>query len=74
MRFILSTGFAALALGAVLASAPARAANSIPGYSSSGGVVAIPNRSRHHMAHSKTLYNKAPNANRNEPKGGRTAD
>jgi hypothetical protein len=61
-------GFAALALGAAFVSAPASAYTAIPGYSSQGGVIAIPHRHR-------SLYNRAQRHlyNQTIPKGGYTA-
>jgi hypothetical protein len=57
MRLTFTIGFAALALGAALAS-PALAQQGVSGYSSQGSVVAI-HPYRHH-AHVRPLYNYAP--------------
>jgi hypothetical protein len=69
MRLTIMVGFTALALGAALASVPAVAYTAIPGYSSQGGVVAIPH-SRHPNRYGgsrRQLYN------RTIPKGGYSA-
>jgi hypothetical protein len=58
MRLKITVGFAALALATAFASAPAFAAQGIPGYSSDGSVVGI-----HHHRHqtgARPLYNSAP--------------
>jgi hypothetical protein len=63
---IIIVGFAALALGVVLASVPGAAYTAIPGYSSQGGVVAVPHP-RHpnrYGGRHRQLYN------RSLPKGG----
>jgi len=61
-------GFAALALGAAFVSTPASAYTAIPGYSSQGGVIAIPHRHR-------SPYNRAQRHlyNQSIPKGGYSA-
>jgi hypothetical protein len=58
MRLKFTIGFAALTLGAALASVPAVAQQGVSGYSSRGAVVAI-HPYRHH-AHIRPLYNFAP--------------
>jgi hypothetical protein len=58
MRLKFTIGFAALALGAALASVPAIAQQGVSGYSSQGSVVAI-HPYRHH-ARVRPLYNFAP--------------
>ena len=66
MRLKIMIGFAALALGLALASVPAVAYTAIPGYSSQGGVIAVPHPrhpNRYGGAH-RQLYN------RSLPKGG----
>jgi hypothetical protein len=58
MRLKFAIGFAALTLGAALASVPAVAQQGVSGYSSKGAVVAM-HPYRHH-AHTGRLYNSAP--------------
>jgi hypothetical protein len=58
MRFKFAISFAALTLGAALASVPAIAQQGVSGYSSRGAVVAI-HPYRHH-SHMRPLYNFAP--------------
>jgi hypothetical protein len=68
MRLKIMIGFAALALGAAFASAPASAYDAVPGYNSQGAVIAIPH-ARHH-----SLYNRGQRKlyNQSLPKGGAT--
>ena len=58
MRLKITIGFAALALATAFASAPAFAAQGIPGYSSDGAVVAI--QHHRHRTGARPLYNSAP--------------
>jgi hypothetical protein len=68
MRLKIIVGFAGLALGVALASVPASAYVAVPGYTSQGGVIAVP-----HPRH-RSLYNRYQRHlyNRSLPKGGAT--
>jgi hypothetical protein len=61
-------GFAALALGAAFASGPASAYDAVPGYTSQGGVIAVPHVRHHTLANrgQRKIYNQSL------PKGGST--
>jgi hypothetical protein len=66
MRLKIIIGFAALAIGAAFASAPASAYDAVPGYTSQGAVIAIPH-AHHHAGYNRgqrKLYNQSL------PKGG----
>jgi hypothetical protein len=69
MRFKYTIGFAALTVAAALASVPAIAQQGVSGYSSRGAVVAI-HPYRHH-AHTRSLYNVAPQYRHGERNSGR---
>jgi hypothetical protein len=59
MRLRITVGFAALALATAFASAPAFAAQGIPGHSSDGAVVAV-HHHRHHSGARPLYYNYNP--------------
>jgi hypothetical protein len=68
MRLKIVIGFAALAIGAAFAAAPASAYDAVPGYTSDGAVIAIPH-ARHHAGYNRgqrKLYNQSL------PKGGQS--
>jgi predicted metal-dependent RNase len=59
IRLEITVGFAALALATAFASAPAFAAQDIPGHSSGGAVIAI-HHHRHHSGVRPLYYNYNP--------------